>query len=150
MADKNARYNPQMPSPSYDRADFAAFLASNIAPALAENKGLRFDSAEDASVFFARELDYIKSKSYDRIYPDFNALTKFPITHEIPEGAETMTYYSYEKVGMAKVISSYATDLPRADVDGKPSTAIIRSIGDSYGYSIRPVRKPCNRCQKAV
>ena len=51
-----------------------------------------------------------------------------------------MTYYSYEKTGMAVIISNYATDLPRADVKGKPTTAMIKSIGDSYGYSIQEMR----------
>ena len=41
---------------------------------------------------------------------------------------------------MAKIISNYATDLPRADVKGKPTTAIIKSLGDSYGYSIQEMR----------
>ena len=134
------QYNPEMPSTGYDQADFAALMASNIAPTLAGNKQMRFDSAEDASIFFARELDYIKSKSYDKIYPEFTALNNFPITHEVPEGAETMTYYSYEKTGMAAIISNYATDLPRADVKGSPTTAYVKSIGDSYGYSIQEMR----------
>ncbi len=134
------QYNPEMPSTGYDQADYAALMASNIAPSLAGNKQMRFDSAEDASIFFARELDYIKSKSYDKIYPEFTALNNFPITHEVPEGAETMTYYSYEKTGMAAIISNYATDLPRADVKGSPTTAYVKSIGDSYGYSIQEMR----------
>lgn len=134
------QYNPEMPSTGYDHADFTALMASNIAPTLAENKQMRFDSAEDASLFFARELDYIKSKSYDKIYPEFTALNNFPITHEVPEGAETMTYYSYEKTGFAEIISNYATDLPRADVKGSPTTAFVKSIGDSYGYSIQEMR----------
>ena len=133
-------YNPNMPSPTYDRADYQALMASNIAPNLAATKGLRFDSAEDASAFFARELDFVKAKSYDKLYPEFNALANFPITHEVPEGAETMTYYSYEKVGMAEIINSYATDLPRADVKGEPTTAMIRSVGASYGYSVQDMR----------
>lgn len=115
-------------------------MASNITPTLATNKQMHFDGVEDASVFFARELDYIKSKSYDKIYPEFTALNNFPITHEVPEGAESMTYYSYEKTGMAVIISNYATDLPRADVKGRPTTAMIKSIGDSYGYSIQEMR----------
>ena len=135
-----AGYNPNMPSPTYDRADYQALMASNIAPNLAATQGLRFDSAEDASVFFARELDFVKAKSYDKLYPEFNALANFPITHEVPEGAETMTYYSYEKVGMAEIINSYATDLPRADVKGEPTTAMIRSVGASYGYSVQDMR----------
>lgn len=134
------QYNPEMPSTGYDQADFAALMASNIAPVLAGNKQMRFDNAEDASIFFARELDYIKSKSYDKIYPEFTALNNFPITHEVPEGAETMTYYSYEKTGFAEIISNYATDLPRADVKGSPTTAFVKSIGDSYGYSIQEMR----------
>ena len=134
------QYNPEMPSAGYDQADFAALMASNITPTLATNKQMHFDGVEDASVFFARELDYIKSKSYDKIYPEFTALNNFPITHEVPEGAESMTYYSYEKTGMAVIISNYATDLPRADVKGRPTTAMIKSIGDSYGYSIQEMR----------
>ena len=136
----STQYNPEMPSNGYDEADLAALQASNITPALAGVKQCRFDSAEDASIFFARELDYIKSKSYDKIYPEFTALNHFPITHEVPEGAETVTYYSYEKTGMAAIISNYATDLPRADVKGKPSTAYVKSIGDSYGYSVQDMR----------
>lgn len=134
------QYNPEMPSTGYDQADFFALMASNITPTLATNKQMHFDGVEDASVFFARELDYIKSKSYDKIYPEFTALNNFPITHEVPEGAESMTYYSYEKTGMAVIISNYATDLPRADVKGRPTTAMIKSIGDSYGYSIQEMR----------
>ena len=138
-----ARYNPNMPSESYNRADYLALKQSNVISALVGFENMRFDGddpIEDASVFFARELDYIKSKSYDKIYPELTAMSMFPITHEIPEGAESMTYYSYEKTGMAAIISNYATDLPRADVKGKPSHAEIRSLGDSYGYSVQEMR----------
>lgn len=134
------KYNPEMPSTGYDKADLEALRASNIIPAVAGVKQCRFDSAEDASIFFARELDYIKAQSYDKVYPEFTALNHFPITHEVPEGAETMTYYSYEKTGLAAIISNYATDLPRADVKGEPTTATIKSIGDSYGYSVQDMR----------
>lgn len=136
----NKRYNPEMPSTGYDHGDFTALMASNITQALSGNKAMRFDTAEDASVFFARELDYIKSKSYDKVYPEFTALNHFPITHEVPEGAETVTYYSYEKTGMAAIIDNYATDLPRADVKGEPTTAFVKSVGNSYGYSIQEMR----------
>nr|DAN89100.1 MAG TPA: major capsid protein [Caudoviricetes sp.] len=137
--EKTKRYNPDMPSTGYDNADYSALMASNITPALA-TKALRFDNAQDASVFFARELDYVKAKSYDKVYPEFTALNHFPITHEVPEGAETTTYYGYEKTGMAKIINNYATDLPRADVKGTPTTAYIKSVGNSYGYSVQEMR----------
>lgn len=124
----------------YDQNDYDALLASNIPASLASTPGMHFDSAEDASVFFARELDFVKAQSYDVEYPEFTALKLFPMSSEVDPGAETITYYSYDKVGLAKIISNYATDLPRADVKGKPTTAIIKSIGSSYGYSIQEMR----------
>lgn len=96
-----------------------ALKSSNITPALAGTRQCRFDSAEDASVFFARELDYIKAKSYDKVYPEFTALNHFPISHDVPEGAETATYYSYEKTGFADDHSNYATDLPESGCEGR-------------------------------
>ena len=134
------KYDAKMPSAGYDIADYAAIAKSGIPATLAGTDGLRFDSAEDASVFFARELDYIKSQSYDVEYPEFSALKLFPISSEVNPGAESVTYYSYDKTGLAKIISNYATDLPRADAKGKPTTAAVKSVGDSYGYSVQEMR----------
>jgi len=39
-----------------------------------------------------------------------------------------------------KIISNYATDLPRADVKGKQFTSPVRSLGGSYGYNVQEVR----------
>ena len=125
------------PAP-YNVADYNALLNSNISKALAESG--RFDSAEDASVFFARELDQVKAKTYDRQYPELSALNYFPQTSEINPGAETFTFYSYDEVGLAEIISSYSTDLPRVDALGKPRTVHIRSLGDAYGYSVQEMR----------
>lgn len=132
--------NTNQKSMRYDQNDYDALLHSKIPAALVETPRMNFDDAADASVFFARELDYVKSQSYDVEYPEFTALKLFPVSSEVSPGAETITYYSYDKTGMAKIISNYATDLPRADVKGKPTTATIKSIGDSYGYSIQEMR----------
>lgn len=136
----NKSYNAEKPSETYSQEDLMQLKQSNIMSQIASIPQMRFDGAEDASVFFARELDYIKAKSYDKVYPEFTALNTFPITHEVPEGADTMTYYSYEKTGMAAIIDNYATDLPRADEKGEPTTVTIKSIGDSYGYSVQEMR----------
>ena len=134
------KYNPVMPSDSFDQLDYEAFRYSRIPASLVDDKTLRFDSMEDASVFFARELDFIKTKTYDRLYPDFNALKLFPTSSEADPGAETITFYSYDRSGVAKIIQNYATDLPRVDTKGIPSTAHIKSLGDSYGYSVQEMR----------
>jgi len=126
---------------SYSKADAKAIRNSAIPESLMQIGGrARFDSADAASVFFARELDYVKSKSYDKQYPQLTALQIFPVNSEADPGAETITYYTYDMEGVAKVIDNYSTDLPRADVNGKPSVAIVKSIGASYGYSAQEMR----------
>ncbi len=135
-----AKYNPMMPSETYDVADLKAIQASNILAGMEDNERMHFDSGEDAAIFFARELDYIKSKSYDKEYPELTAMKHFPITSETDPGAESITYYSYDKVGLAKIIRDYATDLPRADVKGEPTTVPVKGLGDSYGYSVQEMR----------
>lgn len=124
----------------YDAAEARILKNSSIVNAAMASDGARFDSAEEASVFFARELDYVKTKSYDVQYPELTALNLFPISHEVDAGAESTTYYTYDKSGMARIIDNYSTDLPRADVTGKPTTVQIRSLGDSYGYSVQEMR----------
>ena len=124
----------------YDSTEMRALKNSAIPAAIMASPGTRFDSAEDAYMFFARELDHVKAQSYDVQYPEFTALNLFPISSEADPGAETITYYTYDKSGLAKIIDNYSTDLPRADVKGKPSTALVKSIGDSYGYSAQEMR----------
>lgn len=102
-----------------------------------ENTG-RLDANE--SVFFARQLEYIKTQTYDVKRPKLNALMLMPVSTAIPEGATTHTYVQYDQVGMAKIIAHYANDLPRADVSGKEFTNPIRSIGNSYGYNTQEIR----------
>jgi len=125
---------------SYDKADYKAIRNSAIPAAVMQSGATHFDSAEDVSAFFARELDYVKAKSYDKLYPQFTALNLFPISSEADPGAETVTYYTYDREGFAKIIDNYSDDLPRADVNGKPNYAQVKSLGASYGYSAQEMR----------
>lgn len=139
----NKKLNSAYKHMAYDAQDAAVIASSNLAAGLVgitNPNGVRLDSAEDAAVFFARELDYVKAHSYDRLYPEMTALSIFPQTSEIPEGAETVTWYGYERTGMAQIINDYANDLPRADVKGQAHFSAVKSLGSSYGYSIQEMR----------
>lgn len=104
-----------------------------------ENSGLlRADANE--SIFFARQLEYVRAKTYDIKYPALNAMALFPIDTTAGAGAKTITYRQYDSVGAAKVIANYANDLPRADVSAKEFTSNIRGVGDSYGYDVQEIR----------
>ncbi len=124
----------------FNMDDYTTLKRSHLIKGITGMPEMRFDSTEAASVFFARELDQVKTKTYDKQYPELSALAYFPITSEVNEGAETTTYYSYDITGMAAIINNYATDLPRVDVKGESHTASIKSIGDSYGYNVQEMR----------
>jgi len=96
---------------------------------------------EDAdTIFLARQLDYIRANTYDRQLPAINADRLVPDDTSVPEWAENVWQYAFDMVGMAKVISNYADDLPRADVRATSRMTTVRTLGDSYGYNINELR----------
>lgn len=99
---------------------------------------LNLDASETA--FFARELESVKARTYDIKFAPMKALSLMPVSSDAGDGAESITYRSFEETGMARVISSYADDLPRADVRGKEFISPVRSLGCSYGYSHQEIR----------
>lgn len=92
------------------------------------------------SIYFARQLEQIRSKSYDIKRAALSAITLMPIDTSINPGAEFVTYRQYDSVGVAKIIANYADDLPRADVVAKEFTSPVRGIGNSYGFSVQEIR----------
>jgi hypothetical protein len=92
------------------------------------------------SAFFVRELTFIKSRSYDIIYPEFKAVKHIPVTNEAGPGADVVLYRQFNMVGMMQLIANYAADLPRSDVKGLEFSVIVKSIGGSYGYNIQEIR----------
>ena len=102
------------------------------------NDPTRLDSNE--SVFFNRELAFVKSRSYDAKYAELKGLMLIPISTEAGAGVNEIIYHQYRGVGFAKVIADYAKDFPRVDIYGEEKSVKVKGIGDSYGYSIKEIR----------
>lgn len=99
----------------------------------------RLDAVENA--FLLRQVEFIQTRSYDVKFPLLYARKFIPINNQIDRSASTYTYPQYTQVGMAKLLASYADDLPRADVYVKEFSSTIKPIGDSYGYNINEIRQ---------
>lgn len=97
-----------------------------------------FDEA--TSVFFARQLEYIRARVLDVKKAPLNAFQVFPVMTDIPSGAESATHYIFDSVGTAKIISNYADDLPRVNVAGTKETVTVYDLGDAYGYNDKEIR----------
>lgn len=105
---------------------------------LNEMRRLSLDDGE--SIFFARELEHILSRQFNIEYPELRARMFIPVSNEAGPGAESITYYQFDQVGMAKLISDYSSDLPKVDVFGDKFTSPVESLGVAFGWSIQEVQ----------
>jgi hypothetical protein len=99
---------------------------------------VRLNASE--STMFLRQLEHIKPQIINVEYTALKARTLIPASFEADPADEYITWRQYDKVGKAKVIRDYSTDLPRVDVKGAEERAKVRSLGASYGYSIQEIR----------
>jgi hypothetical protein len=97
----------------------------------------RQDAAE--SIFLLRELEFIKSKTYDHKYAQYRARELIPVDTSPGPGAETVVFRSYDSRGIAKIVASYADDLPRANAFGQEVRSPIKMLGTSYGYNVKEI-----------
>jgi hypothetical protein len=99
----------------------------------------RLDAAETAHL--SRQLEHVKSKTYDVRYPALRARDFIPLSTEVDPAAETIVYQQWDEVGTAKVIANYADDLPMVDAFSKEYTSKVHSTGAAYQYSIQDLRR---------
>jgi len=97
------------------------------------------DAAESA--FFARELEYVKSKTYDIKYPGLKSSLYIPVSTEVPSGSVEVTYQQFDRYGKAKIIAPGATDSPRVDVAGQEFSRPVRIPSASYGWHLIELRQ---------
>lgn len=97
-----------------------------------------FDAGESAVL--SRQLLYIKTREANILYPNLKARQFIPVSNEIPSGATQFSIKIWDIKGMAKIVSDYANDFPSVNVAVTEVLAPIRSIGDSYEYTIQELR----------
>lgn len=129
-----------MIAPRFDAAEHDTYDEADV-------RSIRMDTSfpddfrqDENAVFLARQLDYVRSRVYTRKYPTMKGNVLVPVSTEIPEWAEVVKQRVYDEVGMAKIISNYADDLPRADVRAKEMQITVHTIGNSFGYNVNELR----------
>lgn len=108
------------------------------AEVICDRLGFRSDSGE--AQFLTRQLRYIRSKTYDVLRRPLKSRMFIPIGRDVPEWAETFSWYSWTQVGMAEIISDYTQALPQANAHAQELESKCRDIGAEYMYSMREIR----------
>lgn len=106
---------------------------------LQRDDGTHLDEGETATI--TRQLLYVKAQTYDVKYPAQKARMFIPVSHDVPTGAETWSYWQYDSYGMAKIISNYANDFPNVDVKVAEFPQKIVPLGASYTYTVQDLRR---------
>jgi len=98
-------------------------------------KGL--DSAH--TIYFEGELEKVINKVFEKKYRKLPFRRLLSVNRELSAADTHVTYGIYDAVGMAKIISAYATDLPRSDVSRKEVSFPIFTVGTSFGYNVQEI-----------
>lgn len=98
----------------------------------------RLDTKQTA--IMERALEAVKSQTYDIKYPSLKARALIPMSTEVDPGATAIIYQQYDEYGAAKLIASYADDLPLVDIAGEEFTSPVKGVGAAYSFSIQEMR----------
>jgi len=109
-----------------------------IAAFISANSERRLDSRETA--LLGKQLEYVKSRTYDVKYPEMRARRFIPVSNEANAGAQSITYRQWDGYGMAKIVANAADDLPLVDVVAKEFTIPVHSLGSAFKYDIQELR----------
>jgi hypothetical protein len=100
--------------------------------------GKALDSAETG--FIAKQLEYVMAETYSVQYGPNLARLFVPIDTSVPAGAETFVYDQWDHIGLAKIITSWSDDLPKAEAFVKRFSAQMKSLGASYEFTVQDIR----------
>lgn len=102
---------------------------------------LRSNRADaNETMFFTRQLEHVQVEVVEDEFPELKAKQLIPLRGGVNPGAQSFTWRQWSRVGLAKMIANYATDLPDMKMYGTEATTSIRTIGDKYSYSTQDIR----------
>ena len=107
--------------------------------------GLRFDADPHTDAKFTavleRQLEFIKTRTFDIVYPEMKARQFIPVNNDVDTGAETITYRQWDMIGMAQIIANYGDDLPLIDALVEEFEQKVQGLGAAYEWSIQDLRR---------
>jgi len=87
------------------------------------------------SLFFARDLEHQETTVYAQEYPALRFREIFPVDNSGGEFITSIAYKMFDRSGIAKVLSDYATDWPVVNLSATETRVPVKSVGDSAKFS---------------
>ena len=95
----------------------------------------------DETVYFARELEYVKKRAYNKLYPSFLNTFFVPVDSEADTGSDSITWESLDSRGEAAIIDDEARDYQRAEIVKEQTTTKVKTIGQYVQWNLQELRR---------
>ncbi len=95
----------------------------------------------NTTVYLNRELERLKSMTYDVKYGALRAAEIFQFDTELQPYDETITYEQYDATGVADLVTNYSTDIRTVEVGMKKFTSQVFPIALGYTFNIFDVKR---------
>ena len=87
------------------------------------------------SIFFKDQCTVLLNKVINTIYDDLEAFKYIPLAPAEGRGVDTIKWRKFTAVGIAKIISEYATDIPSVEEYGEEVEAKVFHVATSFGWN---------------
>lgn len=102
----------------------------------------RFNMNDQSTLnFLVSQASHIESEVYKKKYPDVQYQDLIPIDTSANDWAQTVTFFSMDHTGKAKLISGNGDDIPFADVMLNKYESSIQTAATGYRYNIVDVNQ---------
>jgi hypothetical protein len=89
------------------------------------------------SLFFARQLEYIRPQLYEKKFPARKARLHFPVNTEGGSGLQTITHRMITRAGLAAIGMGF----PRSEIAIREFTSPVKPLTSSYSWDIQELRE---------
>lgn len=138
--DATLRVTPIYSEDSFDEVQELSQVSDEIKRAAVQlGEGYSADSSE--TMVFARQLETIKSRVYEKKYAELKGRSLVPVSYEGGGNSEYITFRVWDQFAIAKVVADYATDFPLVTTSAVEYTAKYFDIGNAYQVSMRDLER---------
>lgn len=97
------------------------------------------DAQQQGLSFLVSQATYIEAQAYEIRYPDITYPNLVPLDSSAPEWSKSITFYSTDKVGEARLINHRSQDIPNADVVREKFTEDVHLAAIGYEYTMEEI-----------
>ena len=120
-------------------SEFVLDTMGMVMDSMSIDERIRMDDTN--TLFFARQLESIEARVFRVKRRELKAARLIPVSNRDPAGSATITYYLFDKTGIARIIANPTDEIPRADAFATRHTVDVFVSASSFAWTTRDLRQ---------